>query len=135
MKTDSNIYLTMSVCNPCTKTKPVARCITNLTIGAIPQINTPAEVFIANITTGRIVGYFTSSLNDGTVTIPISPQIFSEDHAYEVHITTSDSTGINEKQDITIGEEVAECVELRFEMVWKNDNTAANFVNQTLSTL
>ena len=125
----------MTVCNPCTNTKPIARCITNLVIGIIPQINTPVKVYITNITTGRIIEYATTSAADGTVTIAITPQSFSEDHAYEIHITTADATGINEKQDITIGEEVAECVNIRFEMVWKNDNTASTFTNQTLSTI
>lgn len=125
----------MSVCNPCTYTKPIAKCLTNLVIGTIPQVNTHVKVYIVNKTLDRTIEYSTISAVDGKVTIPVTPQRFSEDHSYEIRITTADAIGVNESQDITIGDEMADCVQLRFETILKNDNTPATFINQILSIL
>lgn len=125
----------MSVCNACTPTKPIARCITNLIIGKVEQVSTAVKVYITNITLDKVIEYSVNSTGDGTVTIPITPQRFSEDHSYEIHITTADAIGVNEKQSITIGEAVADCVQLRFVTIWENDNTIATFTNQQLSTV
>lgn len=83
----------------------------------------------------KVIQFETTSTGDGTVTIPITPQRFSEDHSYEIHITTADAIGVNEKQSITIGESIADCVQLRFVTIWENDNTIATFTNQQLSTV
>ena len=123
----------MSVCNPCLSTKPIARCVTNLIIGTIEQLSTAIKVYITNVTTGRIIEYAVTSGADGKVKLPITPQQFSEDHSYTIHITSADSIGINETQTITIGELAAECLALRFHTIWKNDNTIATYTNQTLS--
>ena len=125
----------MSVCNPCLSTKPIARCVTNLIIGNIEQLSTSIKVYITNMTTGRRVEYSVTSGADGKVTVPITPQQFSEDHSYILHITTTDSIGINETQTITIGELATECLALRFQTIWKSDNTIATYTNQTLSLI
>lgn len=123
----------MSVCTECTKAKPIARCITNLIVGTISSINTAVHVFIKDLTTERELRYSVTSSAAGLITVPITPQRFSEDHSYEIHITKADAVGINVKENITIGGDVADCVALRFETIWTNDNVIATYTNQTLS--
>lgn len=125
----------MSVCNSCIKTPPVARCLTNLIIGTIPNLLTAVYVYVKNVTLdNRIIRYSVTSDPAGIVTIPITPQRFSEDHAYEIHITLTTADNINEDRlAITIGDKTADCANLRFQTIWKNDNTIATYTNQTLS--
>jgi hypothetical protein len=124
----------MSICSDCHHTKPVARCVTNLIIGTISSLATAVKVFIADKTTeDRIIEYSLTTSAAGLITIPITPQRFSEDHSYEVWVTLTTADNINVRQNITIGTDVANCVDLQFETVWKNDNTIATYTNQTLT--
>lgn len=123
----------MSVCDTCIKPKPIARCVTNLIIGTISSINTAVYVYITNLTTEREIRYSVTSSAAGLITVPITPQRFSEDHSYEIHITKADAVGINVKQNITIGGDVSDCVSLRFETIWDNNNAIVTYTNQTLS--
>ena len=124
----------MSVCSDCLKPKTIARCITDLIIGTISSINTAVKVYIADKTTDdRVIEYSVTSSAAGLVTIPITPQRFSEDHSYEIHITLATAANINMKQNITISGDVADCVLLRFQTIWENDNTIQTFTNQTLA--
>src|SRR3990167_11332956 len=124
----------MSVCSTCTKPKPIARCITNLVIGTISSINTAVKVYIANKTLDdRIVEYSVTSSATGLVTIPITPQRFSEDHVYEIWITLATAANINMKQNITISGEVSDCVTLQFETIWTNTNTVQTYTDQKLA--
>lgn len=123
----------MSICSDCIHPKPIARCITNLIIGTITPLNTAVFVYIYNLTTGRNIRYAVTSSAAGLVTVPITPQRFSEDHSYEISITNQASANIGIKENITIGGEVSNCVSLRFETIWLSDNTIATYANQTLS--
>lgn len=123
----------MSVCSECLHPKPIARCVTNLIIGTISSLNTSVYVYISNLTTGREIRYTVTTSVAGLVTIPITPQRFSEDHSYEIHVTLATASNINVKENITIGGDVSDCVSLRFETIWNNDNTIATFTNQTLT--
>ena|SRR3990167_5652363 len=124
----------MSVCTPCTKPKPIARCITNLIIGNITSLNTAVKVYVADKTLDdRIIEYSVTSSAAGLVTIPITPQRFSEDHSYEIWITLASAVNINTKQNITISGEVSDCIALQFETIWENDNTIQTFTDQTLA--
>lgn len=123
----------MSVCSDCTKPKTIARCITNLIIGTISSINTAVKVYVTDKTLDRIIEYSITSSAAGLVTIPITPQRFSEDHSYEIHITLATAANVNMKQNITISGEVADCVLLRFETIWDNDNLIQTFTDQTLA--
>lgn len=103
-------------------------------IGTISSINTAVYVYIKNITLdGRHIRYAVTSGADGTVTVPITPQRFSEDHSYEIHITKQDAVNINEKENMTIDGEVGDCSSLRFETIWDNNNVITTYTNQTLS--
>src|SRR3990172_10114696 len=114
----------MSVCTPCIKPKPIARCITNLIIGNISSLNIAVKVYIADKTLDdRIIEYSVTSSAAGLITIPITPQRFSEDHSYEISVTLTTAAGVENKQNITIGGEVSDCVSVRFETIWANDNT------------
>lgn len=123
----------MSVCTKCTKSKPIARCITNLIVGTISSFNTNVYVYILDLTTERIIRYSVTSSAAGLITVPITPQRFSEDHSYEIWTTLTTAAGVNVKLNITVGADVADCVALQFETIWANDNTIATYTNQTLS--
>lgn len=123
----------MSVCNDCIHPKPIARCLTDLIIGTISSFNTAVYVYISNLTTGREIRYSVTSSAAGLITVPITPQRFSEDHSYEVHVTKASAVGINVKENITIGGEVSNCASLRFETIWDNNNAIVSYANQTLS--
>lgn len=123
----------MSICNDCTHPKPIARCITNLIIGTISSINTAVYVYIKDLTTEREIRYSVTSSAAGLITVPITPQRFSEDHSYEIHVTKTTADNINVKENITIGGEVSNCVSLRFETVWDNNNAIVSYTNQTLT--
>lgn len=123
----------MSICSDCIKPKPIARCITNLIVGNISSLNTAVYVYITDLTTEREIRYSVTSSAAGLVTIPVTPQRFSEDHSYEIHITKQSAVGVNVKENITIGADTADCVSLDFETIWKSDNTIASYTDQTLS--
>lgn len=123
----------MSVCNECIKPKAIARCITNLIIGTISSLNTAVFVYIKDLTTERELRYSVTSSAAGLITVPITPQRFSEDHSYEIHITKATADNINVKENITIGADTEDCVSLRFETIWQADNTIATYTNQTLT--
>ena len=124
----------MSTCSSCHKPKPVARCITNLIIGIISDINTAVKVYIADKTLDdRIIEYSVISSAAGLVTIPITPQRFSEDHSYQLWITLSTAANVNMRQNITISGDVADCIDLRFQTIWDNDNAIQTFTDQTLA--
>lgn len=126
-------YFKMSICSDCIHPKPIARCVTNLIIGTISSINTAVHVYIKDLTTGRDIRYAVTSSAAGLITIPITPQRFSEDHSYEVYVTLASAVGIEVKQNLTIGGEVSDCSSLRFETIWASDNTIATYTNQTLT--
>lgn len=123
----------MSICSDCIHSKPIARCITNLIVGTISSLNTAVYVYIKDLTTDRDIRYSVTSSAAGLITVPITPQRFSEDHSYEIHVTLTTAAGVENKQNITIGGEVSDCVSVRFETIWANDNTIATYTNQTLS--
>lgn len=123
----------MSICSDCLHPKPIARCITNLIIGTISSVNTAVYVYITNLTTEREIRYAVTTSAAGLITVPITPQRFSEDHSYEIHVTKQSSVGINVKENITIGGDVANCSALRFETIWDNNNAIVTYTNQTLS--
>lgn len=124
----------MSACSDCTKPKPIARCITNLIVGTISSINTSVKVYIADKTLDdRVIEYTVTTSAAGLITIPITPQRFSEDHSYELWVTLATAGNINDKQNITIGGDVSDCVLLQFQTIWDNDNAIQTFTNQTLS--
>ncbi len=107
--------------------------MTNLIVGTISSLNTAVYVIIKDITTERDIRYSITSSAAGLITVPITPQRFSEDHSYEIYITKTTAENINVKENITIGGDVSNCVSLRFETIWASDNTIATFTNQTLS--
>ena len=124
----------MSTCSSCHKPKPVARCITNLIIGIISDINTAVKVYIADKTLDdRTIEYSVTSSIAGLITIPITPQRFSEDHSYQLWITLSTAANVNMRQNITISGDVADCIDLRFQTIWDNDNAIQTFTDQTLA--
>ena len=124
----------MGVCTPCTKPKPVARCITNLVIGTISSLNTAVKVYVANKTLDdRILEYSVTSSAAGLVTIPITPQRFSEDHSYEIWITLATAANISMRQNITISGEISDCVNLQFETIWQSTNAIQTYTDQILA--
>lgn len=124
----------MSICNDCIHPKPIARCITNLIIGTISSVNTAIYVYIKDKTLDdREIRYAVTSGATGIVTVPITPQRFSEDHSYEIHITKQSAINVNEKENMTIDGEVGDCSSLSFETIWDNNNLIATYTNQTLS--
>lgn len=123
----------MSVCTDCIKSKPVARCLTNLIVGTISSLNTAVYVYIIDLTTEREIRYSVTSSAAGLITVPITPQRFSEDHSYEIRVTLITAANVDMRQNITVSGEIADCVALRFETIWQNDNTIATYTNQTLA--
>lgn len=123
----------MSVCDSCIKAKPVARCLTNLIVGTIANVNTAIFVYITDLTTERRIRYSVTTDSDGLITIPITPQRFSDDHSYRLHVTLVNAINVSEEELITVGEETNNCISLRFLTIWKNDNTIATYTDQTLA--
>lgn len=104
----------MSICTPNLSTKCIPICTAYLIIGTIPNLDTPVNVYIKDITTGRIETLQELSDDVGQVEIDISDYTFSDNHSYELWITTA-SGGINDKLYITIGESSSLTVALCFE--------------------
>jgi len=124
----------MSICSDCLHAKPIARCVTNLIVGTISSLNTAVYVYIRNLTLDdREIRYSVTSSAAGLITVPITPQRFSEDHAYEIRVTKASAIGVEVRENITIGGDVADCVALRFEMIYDNNNAVVTYTNQTLS--
>ena len=124
----------MSVCSDCLHPKPIARCITNLIVGTISSLNTAVYVYIRNLTLDdREIRYAVTSSAAGLITVPITPQRFSEDHAYEIRVTKASAVGIEVRENITISGEVGDCARLEFETIWDNNNVIVTYTDQTLS--
>lgn len=123
----------MSVCDSCHKPKPIARCLTNIIVGTVTSLNTAVYVYVRNLTTEHTVRYAATSSGAGLVTIPITPQRFSQDHSYEIWITKQTATNISEKENITIGGDVSDCIHFRFENILDNTNAQTTYTNQTFT--
>lgn len=124
----------MSVCSECIKPQPIAKCITNLIIGTIDPQSVDVFVYITNKTLDeKTVRYSVTSSDAGLVTVPITPQRFSEDHFYEIFITRADAQSISVKENINIGGQTGECVNLQFKTIYQSDNTIATYTNQRLT--
>lgn len=123
----------MSICSDCIHALPVARCVTNLIVGTISSLNTAVYVYIRDVTMDRDIRYAVTSSAAGLITVPITPQRFSEDHSYEIYITKTTAANISVKENITIQAEVSNCVSLRFETIWDNNNAIVTYANQTLT--
>lgn len=123
----------MPSCTECIKPKPIARCLTNLIIGTIADLNTDIDVFITNLTTERKTVFEVTSDGAGLVTVPIEGFKFSENHSYEITIVKDGSDNIGEHLDITIGSSVSKCIQLRFDNSINVDGDSELYTNQKLS--
>ncbi len=123
----------MSVCDPCLKAKPIARCITNIIVGTITSLNTAVYVYIKDITTDREIRFAVTSSAAGLITVPITSQRFSEDHSYELRITKVTANNIDVRENITISGDVGDCVNIQFKTIFDNNNAVVTFTNQTLT--
>lgn len=103
----------MSICEPALKTKCIPICTQELRIGLIETGDIDVNVFIKDITTGRIEMFQTTSDNSGVVLIDISEHTFSDNHTYEIWATLSDQP-VESKLAITIEDESSLSVALCF---------------------
>lgn len=121
----------MSLCNPCSKSKPVLACTTDLTIGTISGLTTTVFVYIQNHTTGFIKRYDVTSDGVGLVVITLSTNDVMPSHDYELWITLATATDTDDREDITIDSVVYTCVKPIFRRVYGTDNVL-DFGSQTL---
>lgn len=123
----------MSVCDSCHKAKPIIRCLTNIIVGTISSANTAVYVVFNNLTTGRKIRYAVTSSAAGLITVPVTPQVFSVDHSYEITVVKASAVNISERENITIQGDVSDCINLRFDNLLSNANAQASETNQTLT--
>lgn len=124
--------MSSTVCNPCTRMRPLLACATTLTVGTIANLTTAIYVYIHDHTTGRLVRYSTTSSGAGVVSFDLSDgQVYAEDHDYELYITLASATNIEEKVSFTINAVAYDCVALDFKRVYDNDDVLVSAV-QTL---
>ena len=85
-------------------------------IGKIADFNAAMIVYLKDITTGLVSPFQTTSSGDGTVSIDTTDNMFAENHSYEAWITFANE-GIEDKEDITIGDDTCTTIELNFQDV------------------
>lgn len=120
----------MSLCNFCTRLKPVSICVNNLIIGTVSGLSTSYNIYFRSLANGFIVKYTATSNGAGLLTLsPTDGFVLATNHLYEMYVntSTSSSTGAN----LTIGTTTATCYSVMFEQVYDEDSIYS-YVNQTL---
>lgn len=130
----------MSICEPCQKTSLIPLCSQVITVGNISLGNQDVNVFIKDITTGKITLIPETSDSFGDVS-------FSNDcgfmplHSYELWITLADDN-IEDKLEITMINEsypvigdVYKCLSLRFTNVKDCNGEQVEFPYYTLEAI
>lgn len=112
----------MSICNPCSKTKAVLACATDLTIGTIANLSTAVYVYIKNHTTGFTKRYDVTSSGAGVVVITLVTNDIMPDHDYEVWITLASATNIDERITIVVSGGNYTCLKPVFRRVYGTDD-------------
>lgn len=112
----------MSLCNPCSATKPVLACVTDLTIGAIANLSTAVYVYLKNHTTGYIKHYDVTSTGAGVVTISLVANDIMPDHDYEVWITLASATNTDERITMVVSGGNYTCLRPVFRRVYGTDD-------------
>lgn len=122
----------MSLCNPCSASKPVLACTTDLTVGTISSLSTAVFVYLKNHTTGFIKRYDVTTTIAGLVVITLSSNDIMPDHDYELWVSLASATNTDERENITIDAVVYTCVKPVFRRVYGTDNVL-DFGVQTLA--
>lgn len=84
----------------CLQTNPINACTDGIRIASIANVSTAVNVYIENITTGRITMYETASDVNGVVSIVFTGN-FNTNHLYKAYITLG-SSNIKDTLTITI---------------------------------
>lgn len=115
----------MSVCDPCTKTELVPKCLTNLVIGTIGSNGAAVYVYIHDLTTDKLTRFSEVSSGAGLVTLTDldDEPDFMPSHSYELWITLQSATSIEDRENIDIGGTNYTCLALRFEDVGEAYNS------------
>lgn len=126
----------MTQCNPCSRMKPLSRCMAVLTIGTIAALNTAVYVYILNHTTGVRVRFpATSNAITGLVTVDLTdyPQI--QGHDYEVYVTLASATNADERLTVTISTVEYTCFAVSFVTVLDDQGQIETGANQALEAI
>lgn len=125
-------------CSTCQKTKDIASCGENLTIGKISENDTDVYVFFKNLATGRITQIEATSDADGVVVADVSRANFMWKQSYEIWVTPVDED-IKCRLDVyphdcsgSVGETAYTCFNTTFYRVHDTDAMIVYYVNQSL---
>ena len=116
------------ICSPCRATKELPACLQRLHIGIV-QATTDYDVYIRDVTTGRIEKYTSTSNGSGLLSFDFA-QRCAVNHAYELWVVLKDAS-VEDRVDVLISGEVDpyQCFSISFESTFtggaKNTYTEA----------
>ena len=116
----------MSICDNCLKVKDIPSCVESLTVGVIANALTPIIVYVKNISTGKITSFLETSQGDGTVKFNPNGWIVPE-NSFEIWVTLAGATDTSTRLDLTIGDDVAECLSVRSNKVYNTQNIRLSY--------
>lgn len=128
-------------CLDCEKSNLVPVCTTNLTLGVITDTDTDVDIYVRNVTLNQL-HIFEVDANDvqiasdanGYVVLPMSTKnIWNPSHYYEVWITKTSATHIEDRETISIGQVDTDCINLNLTYVTNQDSESENYSSLTLS--
>lgn len=110
-------------CSSCAKTKPILSCVTELTVGTVANLTTALYIYIRNNTTNRLYRFEETSSGAGLVVVTLDEVQMIPGHNYELWVTLASATNIEQKLDVTIGDETNDCFDVSFQRVFNTDNS------------
>lgn len=120
----------MSLCQSCTRLKPVSICVNNLIIGTVANASQNYNIYFRSLANGFLVKYVATSNGSGLLTLsPVDGLVLATNHLYEIFVNQSQSTSTG--ANLTIGSTVATCYNVMFEQVY-DDDSIYSYINQTL---
>lgn len=120
----------MSLCNACTRLKPVSVCASNIIIGTVANANQNYNIYFRSLSNGFLVKYTATSNGSGLLTLsPTDGFVLATNHLYELFVNQSQSTSTG--ANLTIGSTTATCYNVMFEQVY-DELSIYSYINQTL---
>lgn len=120
-------------CNDCQDIKVVPVCTENLVLGKVASLTTAVFIYFKNISSGYQTRQQVTSAGDGTIaadlTVP-DPSFYNPNGVFECWATLT-TVSPETRLPITIGAIAYDCLKLRFEATYGEDDNTEGFTTAT----
>lgn len=119
-------------CSKCTTVKDLPKCLDQIVIGTIADINTPVDIYLQT-STERLTKFTTTSDGAGVVKLDTTDFEPNQVLKYDLWVTL-ENAGIYNALDLTIEGtiEPIKCVSFNFKTTYNGNGAVVSFASETL---